>query len=116
MKEKIYEYLKSVVSKKEEAKARSRKYTLTLLIFFAATLICVAPPVVSVYFLSQAPLVILSGEAWVTVISMIAGFYFGANVVQKRLVKNEEISVSEILSKIDEAIPEQEKPDEEEQH
>ena len=67
----------------------SRKFVLTLLIFIAGTLMCVVPPVISSFvYKSLTPLSVLSGSEWVTVMSMICGFYFGANVVQKHVLKN----------------------------
>ena len=67
----------------------SRKYILTILIFLAGTLLCGLPPILSVFvFHHQTALVILSGTEWVTVISMLCGFYFGANVAQKKLMED----------------------------
>ena len=66
----------------------SRKFILTLLIFIAGTLMCAVPPVISAFvYKSITPLQVLSGSEWVTVMSMICGFYFGANVVQKHVLK-----------------------------
>ncbi len=64
-----------------------RKYALAIMIFAAATLMCVITPCLSMFvFKAATPLVILSGSEWVTVMSMIGAFYFSANVAQKRLV------------------------------
>jgi len=66
----------------------SRKYILTILIFLAGTLLCGLPPLLSVFVYNCSPaLIILSGTEWVTVITMLCGFYFGANVAQKKLMK-----------------------------
>jgi hypothetical protein len=66
----------------------SRKYVLTLLIFFAATVICLLPPIVSMFILGKtSPLTILSGTEWTTVMGMLCAFYFGANVAQKHILK-----------------------------
>ena len=65
----------------------SRKYILTILIFLAGTLLCGLPPLLSVFVYScPTTLIVLSGAEWVTVITMLCGFYFGANVVQKKLL------------------------------
>lgn len=65
----------------------SRKYILTILIFLAGTLLCGLPPLLSVFIYNCSPaLVVLSGTEWVTVITMLCGFYFGANVAQKKLM------------------------------
>ena len=70
----------------------SRKYVLTLLIFFAGTILCGLPPALSMFvFAYKTPLIILSGSEWVTVITMLCGFYFGANVAQKKLLNKTEI-------------------------
>jgi hypothetical protein len=84
--------------KKEQKPAdknKSRKYRFIILVFTAATVMCICPPVISVFFLKMAnPLVILSGAEWITVMSMLGGLYFGANVIQKHLLKDEEIEIS----------------------
>ena len=73
----------------------SRKYRIVLLIFFAATLMCICPPVVSALVMKMtAPLVILSGSEWVTVMGMVGGLYFGANVWEKKVVGNDSFVVS----------------------
>jgi len=65
----------------------SRKYILTILIFLVGTLLCGLPPLLSVFIYGcKTTLIILSGTEWVTVITMLCGFYFGANVVQKKLM------------------------------
>jgi len=87
IKEKIFEFLKKALSR--DRSLTSRKYRLALLIFFAATLMCAVPPVLSVFvFKMTAPLLILTGTEWVSVVTLLGGFYFGANVVQKKFVSS----------------------------
>lgn len=92
MKDKIrkaFDYLiEHIKTKMSDSRTSSRKYKLILLIFFAATLMCLLPPMLSEFvFKTSETLVILSGTEWVTVMSMISGFYFGANVLQKQITK-----------------------------
>lgn len=79
---------------KPAEKNKSRKYRFILLVFIAATLMCAIPPILAVFVFKIPPLVILSGGEWITIMSMLGGFYFGANVIQKKLLKDEEISVN----------------------
>lgn len=74
-------------NEKEEMdnKYNSRKYKLTLLILLIATVMCLLPPVVSVLILKLPSLVILSGTEWISVVTLVAGFYFGANVAEKKM-------------------------------
>lgn len=75
-------------SKNSEYKATdSRKYKLTLLIFAAATIMCLIPPLVSIFVFKLAVpgIVILSGTEWVSLMSILCGFYFGTNVWQKKI-------------------------------
>lgn len=65
--------------------ADSRKYTFAFLIFITATLMCVLPPTISSWLLKKEPLIILSGTEWISVVSLVGGFYFGANVWQKKI-------------------------------
>lgn len=74
----------------------SRKYILTLLIFVAALLLCAVPPVLSVFvFGKDVPLIILSGGEWITVMSLICGFYFSANVAQKHILKEKPVEATQ---------------------
>lgn len=74
-----------------------RKYGLAIMIFAAATLLCAVTPILSVFvFKLAAPLVLLTGSEWVTVMSMIGAFYFSANVAQKKLVNIVDGKVTEV--------------------
>lgn len=78
----------------KEIPYESRKYKLTLWIFIASVVICLVPPTISSFVFKMAPLTILSGAEWVSLISVLCGFYFGANVWQKKIIKDGEISIS----------------------
>jgi len=103
MKDKIkkgIEYLiEHIKAKMSDTRTSSRKYKLILLIFLAATFMCVLPPVLSVFVFKTEVLIILSGTQWVTVMSMISGFYFGANVIQKQITKADGTSEVNIEAK-----------------
>ena len=78
---------KNVSGGKLTKTSAGRKFLLTILIFCAATLMCIVPPVVSSFvFKADSPLMVLSGAEWVSVMSLICAFYFGANVAQKHLL------------------------------
>ena len=86
----IINYIKAFLKKEEKMTNNntptSRKYKVILLLIFIATIMCFVPPVVSVMILkAAAPLIVLSGTEWVSVMTMICGFYFGANVWQKKI-------------------------------
>lgn len=83
------EILKKIkIETAKEIRNDSRKYKLALLIFAAATIMCLFPPLIAVFVFKTAPLIVLSGEAWVTVMGMLGGFYFGANILQKKFVQD----------------------------
>lgn len=82
----------------EEIKTDSRKYKLTMLILLISTLICAVPPVISALVMKVNTLIILSGSEWVSLISIILGFYFGVNVWQKKIFKDAEIAVGNKLN------------------
>lgn len=64
----------------------SRKYKIVLLLIFISAIMCFLPPIVSVMVLKAAsPLIVLTGTEWVSAMTMICGFYFGANVWQKKM-------------------------------
>ena len=73
----------------------SRKWKLVVLVVILATIGAFLPPLVSVWlFGAEKPLVILSGVEWVSTISLIVAAYFGANVWQKIVQKQESITDS----------------------
>jgi hypothetical protein len=84
----------------------SRKYKLALLVFFAATSMCLFPPFISLFiFKTAVPLIIISTESWVTTISLLMALYYGANVYQKKVEQGGALSVGEkIAKKIDEKL------------
>ncbi len=98
--------------RKEDRKLRieigydSRKYKLALLVFSAATIMCLFPPFISLFiFKTAVPLVIISAESWVTTISLLMALYYGANVYQKKVEQGGALSVGEkIAKKIDEKL------------
>jgi hypothetical protein len=73
--------------KMSDTKTSSRKYKLILMIFFAATLMCVLPPIFSIIFKIET-LILLSGTQWVALMTTLVGFYYGANVVQKKIIQS----------------------------
>jgi len=87
---KAFNYLiEHIKLKMNDTKTSSRKYKLILLIFLAATLMCAIPPMFSQFiFKTSETLIILSGTEWVTVMSMLSGFYLTSNVVQKQIIKS----------------------------
>lgn len=98
----ILNYISSRLKKEEKPadKNSSRKYRFIIYVFLAATVMCLFPPLISVLvFKLPTPLVVLGGGEWVTVISMLGGFYFGANVIQKRLLKQTEVSTPDPKTK-----------------
>jgi hypothetical protein len=88
----IFQLLKAAMSKTSAEKLSKtpagRKYALAIMIFIAATLLCAITPTISVFVYKTAPLVLLTGSEWVTVISMLGAFYFSANVAQKKIAPN----------------------------
>lgn len=91
---------------KIEVKYDSRKYKLALLVFSAATIMCLFPPFLSLFvFKTAAPLIILSAESWVTTISLLMALYYGANVYQKKVEQGGVLSVAEkVAKKIDDKL------------
>ena len=76
-------------------KPTSRKWILTLMIFWVATALVLLPPVISV-MLGKAALVVISGDIWMGVVAIICGIYHTSNVMQKHI----ENSAQAILNKI----------------
>lgn len=67
-------------------KTKSRKWNLVLLVFWMSALALLAPPLLSVWvFGAKAPLVILSGTEFVSLITLAVSAYFGANVFQRHV-------------------------------
>lgn len=82
----ILNFIKNYIKTKlTDTRTSSRKYKLVLLIFFAATIMCLFPPIISVFVFKVAPITILTGSEWISVMSLISGLYFGANVIQKKI-------------------------------
>jgi len=86
--------IKFIMSKNKDKnsfsnRVASRKYILTIIIFLAGTLLCGLPPLLSIFIYGcPTALVILSGAEWVTITTMLCGFYFGANLVQRKISNN----------------------------
>jgi len=67
-------------------KRGSRKWILTLLIIALTSIGVFLPPMISVFvFKMVAPLIILSGTEYVSVITLVVSAYYGANVWQKHI-------------------------------
>lgn len=76
---------------KSSNKIKSRKWSLILLIFWIATLLVLAPPLLSVWvFGAKAPLIIISGTEFVSLITLAVSAYFGANVIQRHIELKDE--------------------------
>lgn len=74
----------------EYKKTNSRKWKLVLLILLIATVGTFVPPLLSAWvFGASAPLFILTGGNFVTLITLLVSAYFGANVWQKHVLKGE---------------------------
>jgi len=71
-----------------DTKTPSRKYKLILMIFFAATLMCTIPPILSVFVFKIKALVLLSGTQWVALMTTLVGFYYTSNVIQKKIISS----------------------------
>jgi peroxiredoxin len=68
----------------------SRKWKLILLVVLVATVAAFLPPLVSAWLLgAEKPLVILSGTEWVSIVTISVGAYFGANVWQKHVQRQQ---------------------------
>lgn len=65
---------------------RSRKWFLTLLVFYVSTAITFFPPLLSVWFFKmQTPLIILGSTEYVSLITLIVSVYFAGNVMEKKI-------------------------------
>jgi O-antigen/teichoic acid export membrane protein len=74
----------------EYKKTNSRKWRLVLFILLIATLGTFIPPLLSAWlFKAAAPLFILTGGHFVTLVTLIVSAYFGANVWQKHVLKGQ---------------------------
>lgn len=71
-------------------KTKSRKWRLVLMVLVISTLGAFIPPILSAWvFRDENVLVILSGTQLVSLISIIVSAYFGFNVWQKSIFKEE---------------------------
>lgn len=74
----------------EYKKTDSRKWKLILLVIAITTLGTFIPPILSAWvFHDSEVLFILTGTSFVTLISLILSAYLGANVWQKKVLKEE---------------------------
>lgn len=90
---KIVNFLLDII--KSDTSYTSRKYKITLLIFFTTSLICALPPCLSVFiFKATAPLIIISGAEYITILTTLIGIYFSANVYEKKIKSDELTSVT----------------------
>lgn len=81
---KVINYLLNLL--KSDTRYTSRKYKITLLIFITTSLLCALPPCLSIFlFKTTAPLIVLSGAEYVTVLTTLMGIYFSANVYEKKI-------------------------------
>ena len=64
-------------------KNTSRKYLLTIYVILIATAMTLLPPIISVFFL-PAPMIIMTGTEFASIVSMALLFYNGSNVLQKK--------------------------------
>lgn len=65
---------------------RSRKWFLTLLVFYVSTAITFFPPLLSVWlFNAKTPLIILGSTEYVSLITLIVSVYFAGNVMEKKI-------------------------------
>ena len=95
---------------KSDNKYDSRKYKITLLIFLTTSLICVLPPCLSIFlFKSTAPIIILSGAEYVTILTTLMGIYFSANVYEKKIIQQEPLDKEKNKTTINKATIEQTK-------
>ena len=96
-------------NQEKDNRTNSRKYKLTLYAFIAATIIVLFPPLISAFmFKALTPLVILTGTEYITLISMVFGTYFGANVWQAKLLGGNQVSINKPIE------PEKENDDDKE--
>lgn len=71
---------------REHGKTLSRKWKLVLLVVILATVGTFVPPLISAWiFGAAAPLTILSGAEYVSLLTLVVSAYFGANVFQKHV-------------------------------
>lgn len=74
----------------EDDKTKSRKWKLVLLVLIIATIGTFIPPMVSAWlFKAPAILEILTGGHFVTLITLVVSAYYGANVWQKNVLKEQ---------------------------
>lgn len=71
----------------EYQKNQSRKWKLVLLVILIATIGTLIPPIISVWCFNTSPLIIISGTEYVSILTLVVSAYFGANVLQKYVMK-----------------------------
>lgn len=72
---------------KEYNKTQSRKWKLVLLVLLITIAGTFVPPVINLIFFKGKELFkILDGTHFVTLITLVVGTYFGANILQKRML------------------------------
>jgi hypothetical protein len=83
-----------------EDKTKSRKWHLVLLILAIVSIGTFLPPIVSLIFGLDKPLYILDGTHFVTIITLIVSAYYGANVLEKHVLKDQiiEDNVKKIIT------------------
>ena len=80
----------------------SRKWRLVLFIVLLASVACFLPPIISVWFLKQPALILLTGAEYCSLITLVVSAYFGVNVWQKHVERgyinydNENVNEEEI--------------------
>jgi hypothetical protein len=68
----------------------SRKWKLVLLILLISTIGTFVPPIISAWLFDlKEPLSILNGGHFVTLVTLIVSAYFGANVWEKHVLKDQ---------------------------
>jgi len=73
----------------ETHKKNSRKWRLVKYVLFISTFFAFIPPIVSQWvFKDKTTLFLLPAASYVALITLIISAYFGANVVQKNILKN----------------------------
>ena len=66
----------------------SKKWILVLLAVLFASVGTFVPPILSLWLLkSTTPVVIISGAEYISFLTLIVSAYFGANVLQKHILK-----------------------------
>lgn len=82
----------------EYKKTSSRKWKLVLLILLISTLGTFVPPIICAFFNVKETMSILNGGHFVTLVTLLVSAYFGANVWEKHVLKNQTESSEETES------------------